>query len=584
MLATTFRPAITIALGLALSATLLADDGIEVPSHTANEQQDRNWEENIDSALDKKVSVKHTEDQLCDFAAELTELTDQLCLIDKSALDDVGIGVDVPLTFHFKDMSVRSVLNHVLHDLDLTWMIRDGALVITTPEEAELQLNRRVFDIADLVSASPGASGEQRDFDPLIELLTSIVAPTTWDVVGGPGTIEPFRGSLVISQTRDVLEKIETLLAQVRAARQLAKQHTGSPPPKAAVSSANADPAAARIAYALDQFIVPEYSDTPLSEVLEDLSRQCDINVVLDTRALDDIGIAADVPVSFHAGRMRVRHVLRHMLGRLDLSTTIRDEALIITTQEEAESCLVSAAYPVADLLGPVGVRDQFGDSRRPAELDHLVKLLTTSVAPCTWDSVGGPGSVATIPRIDVIVVSQTDDVRDQIVDLLAKLRSHLALQPATGADQVADEGPEETRLVIYAVPSAEAKPAHAGKSRDNSNSDQSRHMISGDTILSQMGMGGMGGGGNQLAPMQMPLAVVPESQLLGTIMKLVEPRSWAERSDMYAEVLPGRLLIRHTDAVHHKIEQLLDKLGVPFQTDPFPPHHHTRKMSGGMF
>jgi hypothetical protein len=34
--------------------------------------------------------------------------------------------------------------------------------------------------------------GAQADFDSLIDLITSTVAPTTWDTVGGPGSIAPF--------------------------------------------------------------------------------------------------------------------------------------------------------------------------------------------------------------------------------------------------------------------------------------------------------------------------------------------------------------------------------------------------------
>ena len=42
--------------------------------------------------------------------------------------------------------------------------------------------------------------------------------PTTWDDVGGPGSIAPFENglSLVISQTQEVHEGIEAVLAQMR--------------------------------------------------------------------------------------------------------------------------------------------------------------------------------------------------------------------------------------------------------------------------------------------------------------------------------------------------------------------------------
>jgi hypothetical protein len=44
---------------------------------------------------------------------------------------------------------------------------------------------------AQPLGGAPGG-GAQPDFDSLIQLITSTVAPTTWDEVGGPGSIAPF--------------------------------------------------------------------------------------------------------------------------------------------------------------------------------------------------------------------------------------------------------------------------------------------------------------------------------------------------------------------------------------------------------
>lgn len=65
--------------------------------------------------------------------------------------------------------------------------------------------------------------GGAADFQSLIELITSTIAPTTWDEVGGPGAIQEFRGnlSLVISQTQEVHEEIAELLTQLRRLQDL---------------------------------------------------------------------------------------------------------------------------------------------------------------------------------------------------------------------------------------------------------------------------------------------------------------------------------------------------------------------------
>jgi hypothetical protein len=68
--------------------------------------------------------------------------------------------------------------------------------------------------VADLVTLG----SDFPDFASLIEIITSTVGPSTWDEVGGPGTIQQFPGVLVISQIEQVHHQIEQLLASLRVA------------------------------------------------------------------------------------------------------------------------------------------------------------------------------------------------------------------------------------------------------------------------------------------------------------------------------------------------------------------------------
>jgi len=69
----------------------------------------------------------------------------------------------------------------------------------------------------------PLGGGTMADFDSLIDLITTTIEPTTWDTVGGPGSIAPFETnlSLVISQTQEVHEEIVDLLEQLRRMQDL---------------------------------------------------------------------------------------------------------------------------------------------------------------------------------------------------------------------------------------------------------------------------------------------------------------------------------------------------------------------------
>ena len=75
------------------------------------------------------------------------------------------------------------------------------------------------------MGGGPGGLGGAgaADFDSLISLITSTVQPSTWEEVGGTGTIAPFETnlSLVISQTQEVHEDIKELLEQLRKLQDL---------------------------------------------------------------------------------------------------------------------------------------------------------------------------------------------------------------------------------------------------------------------------------------------------------------------------------------------------------------------------
>ena len=92
--------------------------------------------------------------------------------------------------------------------------------MITTPEEETELLSTRCYDVADILE-SQGGRGGARDYDELINALTTSIDSTSWDNVGGAGSIAPFDTpgihAIVVSQTWRTHLKIESLLAALRS-------------------------------------------------------------------------------------------------------------------------------------------------------------------------------------------------------------------------------------------------------------------------------------------------------------------------------------------------------------------------------
>ena len=179
-------------------------------------------EEAIEKALAAKTSCEFVETPLRDVVDYLRELHKINIIIDKKALDDVGIGKDTTITARIANVSFCSALELILRPLDLSWTIHNEVLLITTPEEAGNMLVTKVYPVADLVAPADGKqlAGEDYDYDSLVEVITSSIAPSSWNEVGGQGSlaVAPLGNvnALVISQTYQVHRRVARLLEELR--------------------------------------------------------------------------------------------------------------------------------------------------------------------------------------------------------------------------------------------------------------------------------------------------------------------------------------------------------------------------------
>ena len=113
-------------------------------------------------------------------------------------------------------------------------------------------------------------------------------------------------------------------------------------------------PAEARIRQALDEITELEFNETELGDVLAYLKDRHEIEIQLDEKSLDEIGSGSNTPVTMQIRGITLRSALRLLLRRLDLTYTIRDEVLYITTPEAAAAIMVPHEYRVGDIVLPI--------------------------------------------------------------------------------------------------------------------------------------------------------------------------------------------------------------------------------------
>ena len=168
-----------------------------------------------------------------------------------------------------------------------------------------------------------------------------------------------------------------------------------------------------------------EFVETPLSDVVDFLKDRHDVAIYLNRSALDDEGIATDVPVTQNLNDITLRSALRMMLNPLHLDYVVENEVLEITTQADiAKNHVRPKVYPVGDLLA---------SDRAEDDLASLAKAIRTGIAPWTWcpdepaedEEKRKPPRLGTITTFagDTLLISQTPRVHEQIDALLTELR-----------------------------------------------------------------------------------------------------------------------------------------------------------------
>jgi type II secretory pathway component GspD/PulD (secretin)/tetratricopeptide (TPR) repeat protein len=108
-------------------------------------------ERRIEQRLSSPISFNYKDTPLHQIIEDLNGMSGINVLADDAALARAGVSLAMPLTMKVDNISMKSALNILLKKVDLTYMIKDQSLQITTEDEAKGKLKVTVYSVADLV-------------------------------------------------------------------------------------------------------------------------------------------------------------------------------------------------------------------------------------------------------------------------------------------------------------------------------------------------------------------------------------------------------------------------------------------------
>jgi hypothetical protein len=390
----------------------------------------------IHAALDKPVSLDFKATPLKDVVAKIETLTGINVLLDLGELKEIEITPKTEIDFSCDRVPLRLALRQLLYDHELDYEIdfevaTDNTLLITTAKKVQDHLVVRVYDAHDLVrlSRDPYHEDNEPNLDEVINAITNAVDPRTWTESGGSGSIAPWNGALVVSQTENAQIQIADLLAALRhSARQADFEPIvlGSPETTAEEEANIAKALIARHDFA--------FVNTPFRE-FEDSLHKLGLRGYSLSLSIQESNVLPETPVNFKAKRIRIGDALHLILDGLDLGYYIDHGEVVIVSKANADDHVTSRVYPVGDLIAARGPALCSDDDL----YDELIDAITHGIAPKSWTASGGAGSVQPIPSAKALVLSQNWEGHAACAKLLADLRArpHSAPQPAPDPQEI---------------------------------------------------------------------------------------------------------------------------------------------------
>lgn len=196
---------------------------------------DQDFSDRVEKALAAPFTAEFLEFPLNETIAQIADSTKLPIVVDQRALEEIGLSSDQPVSLRLKDVPLRTVMNTMLRQLDLTYTTFDNVITVTTIEAAEQQCQNRIYWLE-------GIGMVRGDMQSLMDAIQTTIVPDTWEALGGPSTMCPItlgdgnRPAILISTIYPIHHDIEQLIKSLRDAH-VGVDPTGTIPSKPAPNS-----------------------------------------------------------------------------------------------------------------------------------------------------------------------------------------------------------------------------------------------------------------------------------------------------------------------------------------------------------
>jgi hypothetical protein len=334
-------------------------------------RQQKGGNQRILAALDRKVDIQFTGQQLREVMGYFETQENFNIKIDTDALKEAGVREDVEINLILSGVSLRTALDRMLARVGgvaLDYVIDNEVLTITTRQNADMFIEPMIYDLQGVASTNP---------EQLAQILETAVAPESWKTKGGLGSTIILQNSVLVTQTQRNHWQIASLLEMLTRQSQVALFPKGPQKASAPADAPAVDPrkyaltgqpafaddgrpqvvdfrripeAEQRIYSALQQKVDLQLTGLGLTEVAQFLATQHNINIKIDASELNLAKVPLDTEIHLVASGLTLENALGLMFKDVagkKLDYLIENEMLVVTTAERAKATKETRIYDV---------------------------------------------------------------------------------------------------------------------------------------------------------------------------------------------------------------------------------------------
>ena len=169
----------------------------------------------IMEALARPISVDFENNTLSSVLEYLGKAMGQDIVTDKQALEEVGATYETMVKLKLRNVTARTALRKILADLNLTYVVKNQSIQVTSIARAKEMVTTRTYYIGDLAGVAnpnlPPALNQLQMLQNIAMIVNSIttqIDPQSWrnNNPDAPGTItfDPITMTLIVKQTAEV--------------------------------------------------------------------------------------------------------------------------------------------------------------------------------------------------------------------------------------------------------------------------------------------------------------------------------------------------------------------------------------------